>query len=248
MAQLKAALNSAKGTRIGAIGILDRLSLDLAQTLERSLTLLKFVEVLGEMTDRVDQHQQRRHIAAEALGIDRLTADAHGTDQEHRQDSCRFDEADNGMLQGQQLEAAVAGAAMQIDLGVKAILQPGFGGVSPHQGQARNRLGQQRRQLTDLLLAAFRRRHHPGAEGADQHGHKGRQQQRGQGQLPVEPDHVAEHHQQLQQTWRGVVHQLVDHLADAIGVFREPIGEIAGRESLQRGEAQRLQAGKQLAA
>ena len=41
------------------------LALDLPQTSQRRLTLLKFVEVVGDVGDGIDQHDQPRQVAAQ---------------------------------------------------------------------------------------------------------------------------------------------------------------------------------------
>ena len=152
------------------------------------------------------------------------------------------------MLQRQQAQGAVAGAAVLLHLLVEALLQPGLGGVGPHQGQAGDGLGQQARQLAHLALAALGRCHHPGAETAHQQGDHGGQQQGGQGQGPVEPEHRGQHRQQLQGAGQGVVDRLVDHLAHPVGVLGEAVGEVAGGELVEGAEAQLLQPGEQLLA
>lgn len=200
------------------------------------------------MADRVNQHQQGRYVAAEALTRELARLDARGAHQQHRQDAGRLQEAHHRELQGQQLLGAVAGTAVQVDLGVEAALQPGLGREGPHQRQTADRLGEQGGQLAHLFLAALRSAHHPGPEQAHQHGHQRRQQQRADGQLPVEPHHVAEHHQQLQGRWGGVLNRLVDHLADTVRVLGEAVGEIARGELLQGAELQPLQPGEQPAA
>lgn len=200
------------------------------------------------MGDRIDQHQQGRHIAAEALAGEAARLNPRGADQQHREDASRFDEAHHRMLQRQQAHGAVAGTAVQIDLLLKALLQPGLGSKGAHQGQAADRFSQQAGQFAHLLLTAFGRPHHPRPEGAHQHSHQGRQQHGGQRQLPIEEDHVAEHHDQLEQAGGGVLNRFVDHLGHPVGVFGEAVGEITGGEFLQGGELQTLQAGEQLAA
>ena len=237
-----------EGLGVGPIRRLHRLALDLPQPLERGLPLLEFVEVGGEVADRIDQHQQGRHIAAESLAVEVAALDAGGPHQQHRQDAGGLQEAHHRVLQGQQPLGAVAGAAVQVDLGFEALLQPGFGGEGPHQRQPGDRLPQQGGQFAHLLLALFGRPHHLGAEQAHQHRHQGRQQQGAQRQFPVEPHHVAEHHHQLQGRGGGVLNRFVDHLTDAVGVLGEPVGEVAGGEFLQHAEIQPLQPGKQAAA
>ena len=152
------------------------------------------------------------------------------------------------MLGSQQLQGAIAGMAVLVDFAVKPLLQPGFGGKGAHQGQARDRFPQQGGQIAHLFLAAFGGGHHPGAEATHQQGHHGGQQQGGQGQGPVEPQHVAQHHQQLQGAGGAVLDGFVDDITDPVGVFGEAVGEIAGREFFEGAEIQLLQAGKQLAA
>ena len=74
------------------------------------------------MADGVDQHQQGCHIAAEPLAVEIAALDAGGSHQQHCQDPCRFKEAHHWILQGQQALGAIAGPAVQINLGFKALL------------------------------------------------------------------------------------------------------------------------------
>ena len=196
------------------------------------------------MADRIDQHQQGRHIAAEALAVEVAALDAGCAHQQHRQDPGRLQKAHHRILESQQPLGAVTGAAVQIDLRFEALLQPGFGGKGAHQRQPADRFTEQGGQLTHLLLAFLGRPHHLGAEHAHQHRHQRGEDQRAQRQLPVEPHHVAKHHHQLQNGGGGVLDRFVDHLADAVGVLGEAIGEVAGREFLQHAEIQPLQPGE----
>ena len=132
------------------------------------------------MADRIDQHQQGRHIAAEALGIEPTGLNARRTDQQHRQDPGRLEKPHHRVLQGQQPLGPVAGPTMQVDLVVKALLQPGFCRKRPHQRQAADRFAQQAGQFADLLLAALGRPHHPRPEQTHQHRHQRGQHQGGQ--------------------------------------------------------------------
>jgi hypothetical protein len=187
--QLELAAHLMQGLGVAVVGSFHGFGLDRPQALQGCLALLELVEVGGEVGDRVDQHQQSRHIAAQPLTVELAALDAPGADQQHREDAEGLQEAHNGMLQGQQAQGAIAGAAMLLHLMVEALLQPWFGGIGPHQGKAGDGLSQQTRQFAHLALAAFGRRHHPGAEAAHEQGDQGGQQQGGQGQRPVEPEH-----------------------------------------------------------
>ena len=246
--QQQLAAHGPEGLGPGAVGFLHGFAFNGPQALERGLTLLQLVEVGGEVANRIDQHQQGSHIAAEALAIQALGLDARCSHQQHRENAGRFDEAHHRVLQGQQAQGAVAGLAMQVDFGVEPLLEPGFRGKGPHQGQAADGFAEEAGQVTHLFLAALGCAHHPGAKAAHQQGHDRGQQQGGQGQGPVEPHHVAQHHHQLQGTGGGVLDGLVNHLPHPVGVFGEPVGEIAGGQLFQRPKIQGLQPGKQAAA
>ena len=123
------------------------------------------------MRNRINQHQQGRHIAAEAGRAELLTLDPGRTHQQDRQDPGCLQEAHHRILEGQQALGAETGLAMEVDFGFETGLQPGLGREGPHQGQAPNRLPQQGGQLAHLLLAAFGGAHHPGPEQTHQHGH-----------------------------------------------------------------------------
>ena len=84
------------------------------------------------MGDRVDQHQQGRHVAAEALAVEAAGLNPGGAEQQHGEDAGRFQKAHHRVLQGQQFEGAVAGPTVQVDFGVEALLQPGLGREGPH--------------------------------------------------------------------------------------------------------------------
>ena len=56
---------STDGLRLDWIGGLLRLSLDLTKTSQRRLTLLKFVEVVGDVSNGIDQHDQPRQVTAQ---------------------------------------------------------------------------------------------------------------------------------------------------------------------------------------
>ena len=51
----------------------------------------------------------------------------------------------------------------------------------------------------------------------------------------------------MQQARGAVLDRFVDHLADPVGIFSQPVGEIPGGEFFQGPEFKPLQAGKQLA-
>ena len=244
--QLQAAAQGRQGLGISPIRALHRFTLNFTQTAQGGLPLLKLVEVGDQAGDRINQDQQRRNETAEAGATEPTCTDAQGTDQQHRQDAGGLNETHHRVLQGQQPHRAVAGAAMQLNLLLKTLLQPGFSCKSTHQGQSGNGFPQQPRQLAHLLLAAFSRTQNPGGKTADQHGHHRCQQDGGDRELPIQQHHVAEHHHQLQDAGDRFLDVLVDHLTDAIGVFREAVGEITGGELLQRSKFQPLQPSEDL--
>jgi len=94
-------------------------------------------------------------------------------------------------------------------------------------------------------LALFGGAHDLGAKQADQHGHQGGQQQGPDRELPVQPDHVAEDHHQLQDRRGGVLDRLVDDLAHTVGVFGEAVGQVSGGEFFEHPEIEPLQPGKE---
>ena len=188
--------------------------------------MLELVEVGGEVTDRIDQHQQSGHIAAEALAIEITRLNACSAEGQNGQDADDLNEPDHRVLEGHQAVGAVASQAVLVDLGLEALLQPGFRGEGPHQGQSFDGFGQQARQFADFVLTAFGGRHHPGAEQADQHRHQRRDQNDRHGEFPVQPGHVPEHGHQLQCTGDGVLDCLVDHFADPVRILGEAVGQI----------------------
>ena len=151
------------------------------------------------------------------------------------------------MLERHQAVGALTGLAMLVDLLLEAILQPGFRRKRPHQWEALDRLPQQPRQFTHLLLAAFRRHHHPRPEDADQPDDQRCQQKDREGEFPVQPEHGAEHHKQLKKAWNRVVNGLVEHLTDAVSILGKPIGEISSRKFLKGTQFNGLKGAEQVA-
>ena len=232
--------------RLSWIRSLLRLALDLPQTSQRRLTLLKFVEVVGDVGDGIDQHDQPRQVAAQP-GDTQITAlDSPGSEGQHGKQTHHLDDAHHRMLERHKAVGAVAGLPVLIDFRLETVLQPGLGGKSTHQGQTFDGLTQQTGQFAHLFLTSFRGRHHASTKQADQPDDHRRQQQDGQRQFPVEPEHHPQHRNELKHAGDRVVNGLVQHLADAIGVFGEAVGEITGRELLQCPQLHGLQAAEQI--
>ena len=181
------------------------------------------------MGDRVDQHHQTGEVAAQARDGEVVALDPPGRKAEHGKEPHHLDHPHHGMLQGNQVVRAVPGLAMLVDLVFKAPLQPGFRRKGPHERQPFDGFTEQPCQLADLFLTLFGGRHHPGTKKTDQPDDQGRQQENGCGELPVEPEHVAEHRHQLQHAGEGVMHRLVKHFAHPIGILGEPVGEVPRR-------------------
>ena len=180
------------------------------------------------MSDRIDQHDQTGQIAAET-GNRQVTAfDPPGGKPQNGEQTDHFNDAHDRVLKRHEAVGALARLTVLSDFLLEAILQPGLRRERPHQRQALDRFSQQTGQLTDLLLAAFSGTHHLSAEQADQPDDHRRQQKNGEGQLPVQPEHGAQHHQQLKDAGNGVVNRLVEHLTDAVGILGEAIGQITG--------------------
>ena len=235
-----------KGHGVRGIHRLARFPFDLAQSPQGRLTLLELVEVVGDVGDRVDQNDQTRQVTAEACDVEITALNPPGGQAQHREQTDHLDDPDNGMLQGDQVVSALPGLAVLVNFLLKPILQPGFGGKGTHQRQPFNRLSKKSSQFTDFFLTAFRGHHHPCPEQADQPDDQRCQQQDRQGQLPVQPHHGSENHQQLQNTGHRVVDALVEHLADAVRILGESIGEITGGQLFQRTQLNGLEGAEQL--
>ena len=151
------------------------------------------------------------------------------------------------MLQGHKAVRALSCLTVLSDLLFKAILQPWLRRKSPHQGQTFNGFTKQTGQFTHFLLAAFCRAHHLSPEQADQPDDHRSQQKNGEAEFPVQPEHGAEHHEQLQQTGNRVVDCLVEHLAHTIGVLGEAVGEIPCRQLFQSTQLHTLQRAEKFA-
>ena len=151
------------------------------------------------------------------------------------------------MLQRHEAVGAVASLPVLVDFHLKTLLQPRLSGKSTHQGQTFDGLTKQTGQFTHLFLTAFSGRHNAPTKQADQPDDHRCQQQDSQRKFPVEPKHHPQHSKELKHAGNRVVNGLVEHLADAICVFGEAVGEITGRELLQRSQLHGLQAAEQIA-
>ena len=152
------------------------------------------------------------------------------------------------MLKGHQAVSGVAGPAVLIDLLLEPCLEPGFGCKGTHQWESFDRFSEQACELADFLLASFSCSHHSRTKQADQPGDQWGKQHDGHRELPVKPEHVAEHGYELQGAGDGVVEGLVDDLTDPIGIFGESVGEIPSREFFEGTQFHPLQPLKQVAA
>ena len=205
---------------------------------------MKLIEIGCDVTDGINEHQQRNAVADELRGSEAAGMDPPGPQQQNCQDPCGFKKAHHRMLQRHQIQGAEAGPAMSINLAGKALLEPLLRCKRPHQVQATNGFRHQRRQRTDLCLAALRSPQHLAAKPAHQHNHDGGQQQGGPRKQTIQPGYVAQYRHQQQDAGGAVVDGFVDHLPDAVRIFREAIGQITTGQLFQRGEGQPLQARK----
>ena len=109
-----------EGFRMRRISRLLRLLLDLSQPTQGGLALLKLIEVVGDMSDGVDQYDKPCQVAAQTGNVEITALNPCGTHCKNGEQPHHLNDADHWMLESHQAVGAVTGSAVLVDFRFKS--------------------------------------------------------------------------------------------------------------------------------